>query len=365
MESQINAIKQLLEINNITASQIEGILVKALGDRGSWEDSSTCNELADLEYEFGKDEAEISLEIRWILQLLWRSRIDLNDARINAEEVDLEEFLANYKKPNFLDFLAGDEPVEITPATHIPRAHEIIADRDREISLLKAQVKGLEAALEPTNSKAIAPNLGAFQEAVNAVVNPALIEKIAERDRELERVNGLCKILKAGHEIECDFAKTVRDKLDLDEWNSNDDVFEAIAKLKADLETAKLNTPKSYVDQGSFLELKKLSEDQARQIHEFEISIKKHHDQFDSLKSLFDVTLRVINMSLNGLKGDRKPDEVKEVDGVMVKFRNYDDNLTHHQKTIIIGNVQRAIAEEIRKLKGLKLEDFSFDEIPF
>ena len=50
----------------------------------------------------------------------------------------------------------------------------------------------------------------------------------------------------------------------------------------------------------------------------------------------------------------------------MTTFRNYDDNLTHHHKTIIIENLQRAIAEEAKKLTGVNPKDFSFDDdIPF
>jgi hypothetical protein len=102
-----------------------------------------------------------------------------------------------------------------------------------------------------------------------------------------------------------------------------------------------------------------------RQIEELQINIKNHREQFENLKSHFAVTLKAIAMNLNALKGERKPDETREVNGVMVTYRNYDDNLTHHHKTIIIENVQRAIAEEAKKLKTANLKDFSFDEIPF
>jgi predicted RNase H-like nuclease (RuvC/YqgF family) len=102
-----------------------------------------------------------------------------------------------------------------------------------------------------------------------------------------------------------------------------------------------------------------------RQIEELQITTKNHREQFDNLKAHFEVTLKAIAMNLNALKGARKPDETKDVDGVMVTFRNYDGSLTHHHKTIIIENVQRAIAEEAKKLKGANLKDFSFDDIPF
>lgn len=100
-----------------------------------------------------------------------------------------------------------------------------------------------------------------------------------------------------------------------------------------------------------------------RQAQELQASLRNHHEQFDDLKSNTEVTLKAIAMMLESLKGDRKPDETREVDGVMVT--NYDGNLTHHQKNIIIGNIQRAIANEFRKLKGCKLTDFSYDDQPF
>ena len=206
--------------------------------------------------------------------------------------------------------------IEITPATtRIPRAHEIIAERDREISLLKTTIKGFEAALDLANekaNKAIAPNLDAFKSAVDEAVNPALIEKIEERDRDIEIFKNDVKDL-------CDRLRTSANQI------------------------SERNT----------------------QIEELQITLKNHREQFDNLKSHFEVTLKAIAMNLNALKGARKPDETKEVDGVMVTFRNYDDNLTHHHKTIIIENVQRAIAEEAKKLKGINLKDFSFDDIPF
>lgn len=106
-------------------------------------------------------------------------------------------------------------------------------------------------------------------------------------------------------------------------------------------------------------------QDRDREIEELQASLRNHHEQFDNLRLGAEVTYKAIAMMLEALKGDRKPDETKEVDGVMVKFRNYDDNLTHHHKTIIIGNIQRAIGNEIKKLKGRKLIDISYDEQPF
>ena len=185
---------------------------------------------------------------------------------------------------------------QITPATtRIPRAHEIIAERDREISLLKTTIKGFEAALDLANekaNKAIAPNLDAFKSAVDEAVNPALIEKIEERDREIE---------------------VLRDD------------------IKGLIESSRLSN--------------NVISERNTQIEELQITLKNHQEQFDNLKSHFEVTLKAIAMNLNALKGARKPDETKEVYGVMVTFRNYDDN------TIIIENVQRAIAEEAKKLK--------------
>ena len=102
-----------------------------------------------------------------------------------------------------------------------------------------------------------------------------------------------------------------------------------------------------------------------RQIEELQASLRNHHEQFADLKASTEVAYKAIAMMLESLKGDRKPDEVKEVDGVRVTFRNYDDNLTHHHKTIIIGNILRAIANESRKLEGRKLTDSSYNDPPF
>ena len=277
MQSQINAIKQLLETNNITAGQIEEILVKALGDRASWEDSSTCNELADIEDKFGKDEAEIPLEIRWILELLWRSRIDLNNAKLNAEEVDLENFLsksdgtAQVAESRLKQVLSLEKQLE-TRDQQLEDRDQQLEDRDRMITRMDTEINSLRI-------------------------------DVKDRDRE-------------------------------------------IALLKADL----------Y----GFTENRKLENNKDRQVQELQITAENHRDLFNDLKSHFRVTLKAIAMNLNGLKGERKPDHVETVDGVQ-----YDDNLTHHHKTIIIENLQRAIAEEAKKLKSLELKDFSFDEISF
>jgi len=159
------------------------------------------------------------------------------------------------------------------------------------------------------NSKAIAPNLDTFRGAVDEAINPALLEKIEE----------LRGVIDQNKEA---FAKELRSSLDL-------------------------------------------ITDRDRQIQELQITVKNHHDQFDALKSHFGVLLKAIAMNLNALKGDRKPDREEEVDGVKVRYREYGDNLTHHQKTLIIEHQQRAIAEEAKKLKGANLKDFSFDDIPF
>jgi predicted RNase H-like nuclease (RuvC/YqgF family) len=181
-----------------------------------------------------------------------------------------------------------------------------VKEKSRDISLLKTTIKGFEAALELANSKAIAPNLDAFKSAVDEAVNPKLLEKIDERDREIE---------------------VLRDD------------------IKGLIESSRLSN--------------NVISERNTQIEELQITLKNHQEQFDNLKSHFEVTLKAIAMNLNALKGARKPDETKEVYGVMVTFRNYDDN------TIIIENVQRAIAEEAKKLKGVNLKDFSFDDIPF
>ena len=177
MQEQINAtIKQLLKTNNITASQIEEILVKALGQQAAWENCWDLNELSCLEDLSYIGQEEIPLQTRWIFELLWRSRIDLHISRITAEEVDLEESLSKY------DGATQVAEARLKTALYIEKQLE---ERDREISLLKTQIKGFEAALE----LAIAPNLDAFKSAVDAAVNPVLLEKIEERDLTISKLN--------------------------------------------------------------------------------------------------------------------------------------------------------------------------------
>lgn len=254
MQKQIAAIKQLLETNNAIASVIESVLIEVIGDRASWENASLIQELQDVVNWGDIEYKDVSIPV---LQQLWRSRIVLNNARINADEVDLEEFLASLAeeqkqvKASLLDFLSGDEPIEITSATtRIPRAHEIIAERDREISLLKTTIKGFEA-----------------------------IANLKTQDSDIKLLSGDVKDL-------CDRLRTSANQI------------------------SERNT----------------------QIEELQISLKNHREQFDNLKSHFEVLLKAIAMNLNALKGERKPDRV---------------------------------AEEVKKLKGVTLKDFSFDEIPF
>jgi hypothetical protein len=266
MQEQIQSVKQLLEINNITASQINDIFIKALGDRALWEQCSTLNELACLEDPELRSPIEVPEDIRWILELLWRSRIDLNDARINAEEVDLEEFLAKYD--------------------------------------------------------------GTTQVAESRLKTALYIEKqLEERDREIAQLNEGCEVL-------------VTTSNDLN--RKSELAIEHLKKVVADRD--------------------RLVSDRDTKIQELEITAKDHREKFDALKSHFEVTLKAIAMNLNGLKGERKPDHVETVDGVQVSYRKYDDNLTHHGKTLIIENQQRAIAEEAKKLKSASLKDFSFDQ---
>ena len=161
--------------------------------------------------------------------------------------------------------------------------------------------------------------------------------------------------------VKWDFGILWRSRIDLNDARINAeevDLDEFLASLLEEQKQAKASL-------SGYLKSDEVIAERDRQIQELQITVKNHHEQFDALKSHFEVLLKAIAMNLNALKGERKPDETKEVNGVMVTFRNYDDNLTHHHKTIIIENVQRAIAEEAKKLKGVNLKDFSFDDIPF
>ncbi len=550
MQPQINAIKQLLETNNAIASQIEEILIKALGQQAAWENCSTMSELTELEDRFD-DQEEIPNEFRWIWELLWRSRVDLNDARINAEEVDLEAFLA---------CLLEEQKQSKVSLSSCLKSDEVIAERDREIERLKLRIDELEWINEPSP---IASNLEALENVVDKAVNPRLLQKIEERDRQIKQLEeqneaiakqlvaaerrvvyltesnsaDLAHIKKANSALEflrrvydeggaivpsrfcssleiilakndgrffadkhaeydedaiCEYVlrteklrslsdlslQRVRDlsliqgvtpeeylsleipesdryveingvkintelafrdliklrdreienlKLALDAAKKpTDDLQMECDQLRRDLRErdrqiedlqSELALQKAHaecfakssienirdvaeitnhhnefvqslkdalrgyrlVEEPDILdtiahittdyiamvdELKKTNEID-RQIQELEITNKNNREQFDNLKTRFEVLLRAINMNLNALKGERKPDRVETVDGVEIRYRRYDDNLTHRQKTILVEAYQVAIAEEAKKLKGINLKDFSFDDIPF
>ena len=184
---------------------------------------------------------------------------------------------------------------------------------------------------------------------------------LAIADTEIERLRSENKSLKEENALQQTTIKGFMAALDL--------VNEKCADLKQtiadrDREIVDLNLALECVKKNN-LSRKTQLEERDREIEELQASLRNHHEQFDNLRLGAEVTYKAIAMMLEALKGDRKPDETKEVDGVMVTFRNYDDNLTHHQKNIIIGNIQRAIGNEIKKLKGRKLIDISYDEQPF
>lgn len=324
MQPQINAIKQLLDTNNAIAELIDQCIVKWAGESASWEQAATFKTAEEFNPETKPEDLDP------VFKLLWRSRIDLNDARINAEEVDLDEFLASLLeeqkqvKASLSGYLKSDEVIAERDRL-IEHQREIIdglrldvKEKSRDISLLKTTIKGFEAALELANSKAIAPNLDAFKIAVDEAVNPALLAKIEECD--LIEVNGV-KI--DGQLALLDLIK-IRDR----------EIEVLRDDIKGLIESSRLSN--------------NVIAERDSQIQELQITVKNHREQFDNLKSHFEILLKAIAMNLNALKGARKPDETKEVNGVMTTFRNYDDNLTHHHKTIIIENVQRAIAEEAK-----------------
>lgn len=332
MQEQINAIKQLLEINNITESQIDGILIKALGLQASWESCSTICELADFEDQFCEE--EISNEIRWIMELLWRSRIDLNDAKHHAEIVGLDELLA---KKDFTE-------IAFT-AFAKSRLEALLETRNAEIENLKL---ALDAAKKPTDDLRMECD--------------QLRRDLRERDREIIR-------LKECYEL---FAVALKNELGLESTRESA-ILEAIANLKADINMLKQSYEHNLTERDR--EIKELQnaidvyqtniQDHKKDIQELEITVKNHREQFDDLKSHFEVALKAIAMNLNALKGERKPDRIELVDGVETRYRDYINNLTHHQKTLIIEHMQLAIAEEAKKLKNTNIKDFSFDEIPF
>ena len=100
MQSQINAIAQLLKANNATASLIEEILTQVLSTDASWENTSTVEELPN---SLNQHDLYTPDEIESVMRKLWRSRIDLNDARHHAELVDLEDLLSRFDETEVLE----------------------------------------------------------------------------------------------------------------------------------------------------------------------------------------------------------------------------------------------------------------------
>ena len=70
MQEQIDAIKQLLQINNAIAAVIESILIESIGENVSWELSSQIPELRDAVNWDDIESGDVSIPV---LQQLWRS----------------------------------------------------------------------------------------------------------------------------------------------------------------------------------------------------------------------------------------------------------------------------------------------------
>lgn len=153
MQPQINAIKQLLDTNNAIAELIDQCIVKWAGESASWEQAATFKTAEEFNPETKPEDLDP------VFKLLWRSRIDLNDARINAEEVDLDEFLASLLeeqkqvKASLSGYLKSDEVIAERDRL-IEHQREIIdglrldvKEKSRDISLLKTTIKGFEIAL--------------------------------------------------------------------------------------------------------------------------------------------------------------------------------------------------------------------------
>ena len=239
MQPQINAIKQLLETNNAIALVIESVLIEVIGDRASWENSSLIQELRDAVNWDDIESKDVSIPV---LQQLWRSRIALNDARINAEEVDLEEFLASLieeqkqVKASLSDFLSSDEPIEVTPAT------TRITGGDPKIANSKAIVTNLD---EPY------PDASAFNPTAE-YKQSYWLEKIEERDREIENLrlalditkkptddlqmelDRLRRDLRDRDKIRVFFLKDLGKVLSLGDFDEEAGVLDAIANLKTE-----------------------------------------------------------------------------------------------------------------------------------
>ena len=198
MQEQINAIKQLLKTNNITASQIEEILVKALGQQAAWENCWDLNELSCLEDLSYIGQEEIPLQTRWIFELLWRSRIDLHISRITAEEVDLEESLSKYdgatqvaearlKTALYIEKQLEERDLTISKLnTDAIDAANVIAELDdklEELGAINTEVENLKRQLEAFNDEIVRLKIQNYPVAERDREIAYLREQLTERDR--------------------------------------------------------------------------------------------------------------------------------------------------------------------------------------
>jgi hypothetical protein len=166
--------------------------------------------------------------------VLWRSRIDLNDAKHHAKLADLDDFKGT--------------------------ADEVLLEKIEELRGIIDQNKG-----------AFAKELG------------AALDLITERDRVI-----------SGMETEIDRLKGWLGKREnqLQElWGKKEP---DTAEPQADDLAISLKFSNNVISERN------------SQIEELQISLKNHHEQFDNLKSHFEVTLKAIAMNLNALKGDRE-----------------------------------------------------------
>jgi uncharacterized coiled-coil protein SlyX len=216
MQTQIQAIKQILETNNAIAESIDQCIIEWAGESASWEQAATFETAEEFNPETKPEDFDP------VFKVLWRSRIDLNDAKHHAKLADLDDFKGT--------------------------ADEVLLEKIEELRGIIDQNKG-----------AFAKELG------------AALDLITERDRVI-----------SGMETEIDRLKGWLGKREnqLQElWGKKEP---DTAEPQADDLAISLKFSNNVISERN------------SQIEELQISLKNHHEQFDNLKSHFEVTLKVI-----------------------------------------------------------------------
>ena len=147
-------------------------------------------------------------------------------------------------------------------------------------------------------------------------------------------------------------------KLDADDL----EITDLIDYFDESLQSVNPPTPDPVFKDGEEWDILKLRadlKDRDRTISGHEANIYSQGKEIDRLKSEFNqlkadsvLSMKAIAINLEAIKGDRKPDETREVDGVVTKYRVYGEELTHRQKNERIDHVLAVVKAESKNISS-------------